>query len=319
MAGVCIFVLADLGRSDLLEQAIAEQHQVFEPKGKWKLTDEQKRAAHERQKQVAVPLANGLLMLVRLGLMEQKAKPDGRFYQAARSAIRGLERIKAARVLCAMLSAWTGNKFNDAALIPGSVLNALIDLGIDEVLDREDKSMNQTLAGWLKRASEAGFSKAWPAYGRVLRLARRVYVADAGLEFDGDSALKWLRQSHEAGDSNGTLELALLLVEEPEFANEAGQGERMLRQLAQTNLEARYELGLRLLKGEDLSKHEAEGFEHLLSAAEGGHADAMREIDPLLCGQLIFDPSPHIDLPTWAKPYQGRLKALFPNNPMKLN
>ena len=200
----------------------------------------------------------------------------------------------------------------EATQIPWNSLLLLVD-------DREDKSMNQTLATWLKRASEAGFSKAWPAYGRVLRLARRVYVADTGLEFDGESAFKWLLQSHEAKDSKGTLELALLLVEEPEFANEAGQGERMLRQLAQTNLEARYELGLRLLKGEDLPRNEAEGFEHLLSAAEAGHADAMREVDPLLCGQLVVDPSPHIDLPTWAKQYQGRLKALFPNNPLKLN
>ena len=308
MAGACIFVLADLGRADLLEQAIAEQRQLFEPKGRWKLTDEQKKAAHEMQKQVVAPLANGLLLLVRLGLIEQKSKQEGRFCQAARSAIGGLARIKAARVLCAMLSAWTGSTFNESALIPGTVLDALINLGVDEVLDREDKSMNETLATWLKRASEAGFSKAWPAYGRVLRLARRVYVADTGLEFDGQSALKWLRQSHEARDSKGTLELALLLVEEPELANEAGQGEQILRQLAQTNHEARYELGLRLLKGENLPQNEAEGFEHLLSAAEGGHADAMREVNPLLC-----------DLPACAKPYQDRLKALFPNNPMKLN
>ena len=313
MAGACVFVLADLGRADLLEQAILKQRQAFEPKGK--LTDEQR----EKQRQVVVPLANGLLLLVRLGLIEQKSKQEGRFFQAARSAIGGLARIKAARVLCAMLSAWTGSTFSESAMIPGTVLDALINLGVDEVLDREDKSMNETLATWLKRASEAGFSKAWPGYGRVLRLARRVYVADTGLEFDGQSALKWLRQSHEARDSKGTLELALLLVEEPEIANEAGQGERMLRQLAQTNHDARYELGLRLLKGEDLPQNEAEGFERLLPAAEGGHADAMREVDPLLCGQLAVDPSPHIDLPTWAKPYQDRLKALFPNNPMELN
>ena len=319
MAGACVFVLAALRRDDLLEQAISEQRQVFEPKRLREGTDQEKRAALERQKQVVVPLANGLLPLVREGLKEQKSGQEGRFCQAARSAIRGLERIKAARVLCAMLSAWTGSTFSESSLIPGTVLDALINLGVDNVLGREDKSMNRTLAAWLNRASEAGFSKAWPAYGRVLRLARRVFDDDTWLEFEGESALKWLRQSHEAGDSKGTLELALLLVEEPELANEAGQGEQMLRQLAQTNLEARYELGLRLLKGEDLSRNEAEGFEHLLSAAEGGHAAASREVAPLSCGQLVFDPSPHIELPTWAKPYQGRLKALFPNNPMKLN
>lgn len=320
MAGASIFVLADLGCANLLEQAISEQTQVFEPKRLREGTAAEKAAALERQKQVALPLANGLLLLVRLGLMEQKAGQEGRFYQAARSAIRGLERIKAARVLCAMLSAWTGSTFSESSLVPGAVLDALLNLGVDEVLDREDKAMNETLAMWLKRASEAGCSKAWPAYGRVLRLARRVYVADTGLEFDSEAALKWLRQSHEAGDSKGTLELALLLVEEPELADEMGRGERMLRQLAQTNLEARYELGLRLLKGEDLPMNEAEGFDHLLSAAEGGHAEAMREVNPLLCfcGQLVVGPAPHIDLPAWAKPFAGRLKALFPNNRIEL-
>ena len=312
MAGACIFVLADSGRSDLLEQAIIAQRQAFEPRGK--LTDEQS----ENQRQVVVPLANGLLLLVRLGLMEQGSGQEGRFCQAARSAIRGLNRIKAARVLCAMLFAWTGSRFSESALIPGAVLDALLKLGVDEVLDREEQSMNQTLAVWLKRASEAGFSKAWPAYGRVLRLARRVYVADTGLEFDGDSALKWLRQSHEAGDSKGTLELALLLVEEPELANEAGQGERMLRQLARTNFEARYELGLRLLEGQDLPKHEAEGFEHLLSAAESGHTAALCDVNLLLCDYLVVGSPPHIVLPPWAKLHQDRLKALFPNKPMEL-
>ena len=38
-----------------------------------------------------------------------------------------------------------------------------------------------------------------------------------------ESALKWLRQSHQARDSKGALEFALLLVEEPELANEAGR------------------------------------------------------------------------------------------------
>lgn len=315
MACACIFVLADLGRADLLEQAVTEQRETFEPTGRWKLTDEQKTAAQEKQKQVAVPLANGLLLLVRLGLMEQKSGLEGRFCQAARSAIHGLERIKAARILCAMLSACKGSMFSESALIPGTVLDALISLSVDEVLDRESRSMNQTLATWLKRASEAGFSKAWPAYGRYLRLARDVFVADDELEFDGDSALKWLRQSYEAGDRKGTLELALLLVEEPEIANEVGEGERMLRQLAQTNFEARYELGLRLLKGEDLPKNEGEGFEQLLSAAEGGHADAMLKVNQLIGGWIVFDPPAHIDLPTWAKPHQGRLEALILENP----
>ena len=318
MAGACIFVLADLGRAALLEQAITEQRGIFEPKGLWKLSEREKAAAQEKQKQVAMPLANGLLLLVRLGLMEQKSGQEGRFSDAARSAIRGLERIKAARVLCVMLSAWTGNNFVESALIPGAVLGALINVGVDEVLYRESKSMNQTLATWLKRASEAGFKNAWPAYGRVLRLALRAYVADTGIAFDGQAALKWLRLSHEAGNVKGSLELALLLIEEPDFASQPGEGERMIKQLAQANIEARYELGMRLLQGEDLPRNELEGFEHLLSAAEGGHVKAKHEINPFSCGEVVVGPPPHIVLPSWAKPHISRLKALFPNNRIDL-
>jgi len=318
MAAGCIFVLADLGRADLLERAVTEQRQTFEPKGWGKLTKAQKTVAQEKQKQVAVPLSKGLLLLVRLGLEEQKSGQEGRFCEAGRAAIHGLEQIKAARVLCAMLSAWTGSNFVESALIPGAVLDALINIGVDKVLYLESKSMNQALATWLKRASEASFKNAWPAYGRVLRLALRAYVADTGIEFDGQSALKWLRRSHEAGDSKGSLELALLLIEEPEIGNVPGQGERMLKQLAQTYPEARYELGMRLLQGKDLAKNEVEGFEHLLVAGEIGHEDAKRELEPIILGDFVVGPPPHIVLPSWAKPHISRLKVLFPRNRIDL-
>lgn len=108
--------------------------------------------------------------------------------------------------------------------------------------------MNQTLSLWL-RASGTGFVRAWAAYGRVVRLAMRQYVADAGLEFDGESALKWLQKSHDAGDKKGSLELSLLLVEEPTLGICPREGEDMLRQLARTDPEARYEIGVRLLEG----------------------------------------------------------------------
>jgi hypothetical protein len=278
MAGGCICVLAGLSRADLLERAVGKLRRVFDPGPLPEATDAEKEAALGKQKQVASALCYGLLSLVRAGLMEQELGQEGRFCQAARSAIRGLERIKAVNVLCVMLSEWTGSTFGESALIPGAVLDALLRLGVDEVLDRENKSMNQVLALSLKRASETGLAKAWPAYGRVLRLARRVYVADTGLEFDAEAAFKWLRLAHDAGDRQGTLELALLLVEEPRIANEPGQGERMLRESAQTSAEARYELGRRLLRGGDLPKNEAEGLKHLLSAAESGHAGALSDL-----------------------------------------
>ncbi len=310
MAGACFFILADLECADLLEQALVEQAQTFEPKRLREGTPAEQDAAHEKQRQVAGPLANALLLLTRLGVLEQEVRQEGRFFRAATSAIRGLERIKAARVLCLMLSSWTGSTFSPSAVIPGVVLDALIRLGVDEILDREDEGMNMTLAMWLKRASEAGFSKAWTAYGRVLRLARRVYVAEAGLEFDGPSALHWLRLASEGGDSAGTLELSLLLLEEPELASAEGQGEQMLRHLAETSVEARFELGTRLFRGDGIDKNEVEGFGFLLSAAESGYTAAQNSVNPLLCGEYV--PS-HVLLPPWAKPYKERLKVLFPN------
>jgi hypothetical protein len=312
MAGACFFILADLERADLLEQALIEQSQIFEPKRLREGTSAQQEAALEKQSQVAVPLAKSLILLTRFGLLEQETGQEGRFCRAANGAIRGLERIKAARVLCAMLAAWTGSTFNESTIIPGAVLDALLRLGVDEILDREDEGMNKTLVIWLKRASEAGFSRAWPAYGRVLRLARRVYVAEAGLEFDGSSALHWLRKASEAGDSKGKLEIALLLLEEPELANSESEGERLLRELAQTDIEARYELGVRLMEGQELELNESAGFEHLLSAAESGHPGALSKVNPVACAEWGTGPEYGFILPPWAKPFADRLKVLFP-------
>lgn len=199
------------------------------------------------------------------------------------------------------------------------MLDALIVLGVDKVVESVNTDANMILATWLKRASEAGFSKAWPAYGRVLRLSYLVSVPNAVLEIHNDSALKWLRKSHEAGDIKGTLELALWLIEKLAFASEAGQGERMLRHAAQKDIEARYELGMRLLEGKHLATNEVEGFEHLLSLAEGGHAAAKLKLDSFFCSRFAASPTPHIDLPTCTKPYQSRLEVLFPKYPFRFN
>jgi TPR repeat protein len=313
IAGACILVLADLGRTDLLEQAISKQGLVFEPKDLWKLTEEQEKDAREKQKQVVVPLANGLLLLIRSGIMEQQANREDRFCQAARSAIRGLERIRAARALLALLSIQSGSStFEESALVPGAVLKALMNLGPEAVLDEEDALLNKSFAEWLRRASEAGVSEAWRVYGRLLRLVRDLEIAEMGLTFDGEAALKWLRKSHEAGDKKGSLELALLLVEAPDLSQEAGEGERMLSQLAQVDDDARYELGLRVLKGDGLLKNEAEGFEHLLSAAESGHVASLMEVQKLIPGWFVPGGQPQVALPVWVKPHWNRLKVLFP-------
>ena len=312
IAGSCIFVLAELGHGDLLQKAIGAQRGVFEPRGK--LTDEQRAL----QQQVALPLVAGFVLVLRLGILEVINGKDGAFACAGRASIDGLRQIRATRVLLAILSSWTGNTFDSETLIPGAILDALIEIGVDDILDREEVGLNQTLAGWLKLASEAGYARAWPAYGKVIRLARRVYVAETGLEFDGDEANKWLRQSHESGDRNGSLELALLLIEEPAYAVEKEEGERLLRHLALDDQAACYELGCRLLKGEDLAKNESEGFGFLVSAAEDGYKAALQDTNPLICGLFEVTPSPVIVLPPWAKPFKARLKALFPDQPLDL-
>jgi len=311
IAQACLPVLADLGRSDLIEQAIIRQRQILEPAGLWKLSKDARREEEMKIQEAIVPLGYGLISVLRIGSREERDRHGGSYSKASRVAIQALKHIKATRVLTAILASWAGTTFEASSLIPGRIVDALIDLGVDKLLDQEVERLNKVLAQWLRVASETEFAKAWPAYGRVLRLASRPYVT--GIDFDPDAALKWLQKSHEAGDVNGSIELALLLIEEKQLSNEVGQGERLLRSLAETNNAARYELGLRLLKGEDLPKSEAEGFEHLLSAAESGHADALIEVNPFICGQ-IDGPPPHIGLPAWAKPYRDRLTALFPEN-----
>ncbi|MHB1309951.1 MAG: NACHT domain-containing protein, partial [Limisphaerales bacterium] len=215
MGGACILVLADLGRADLLERAISRQSHCFEPSYRPKTTAGEGEVDSQSQLEIAFHLVLGLLHVVRLGLGEQAARKEGPYCQAARSLIRGLEQIRAARALMLILSQSSAGRFDELALIPGSVLSAIINLGVDQVLGFEHEAMNQTLAGWLKLASEAGFSKAWPAYGRVLRLAM--------LDDDREAALRWLRRAHETGDRKSTLELALLLLEEPNLGSEAGE------------------------------------------------------------------------------------------------
>jgi hypothetical protein len=222
LAGDCMLVLADLQEFGSLGRAIIEQRQTFEP-GLWELSDEDRKLATEKHKQTVVPLAKGLLLLVRLGLLEQSKGQEGRFCQASRVAFQALKEIKAARALIATLSKWTGKTFDASKLVPGVVVDKLIDLGVDEVMDREDEELNQIMGEWLGRASEAGFQKAWPAYVRILR------CIPEGVEWQPDVALRWARASHNAGDTSGSLELALLLVENPSLESETGEGARLLR------------------------------------------------------------------------------------------
>lgn len=305
-AGACVLVLADLQQHDLLRQAITEQHQTFEPTGLWKLSDEDRQAAAEKQRQVLGPLGNGLLLLVRLGLWEQGAGQEGRFFQASRVAFQALGQIKAARALVAMLSAWTGKTFDAAKLIPGVVLDAVIDLGVDEVINLEDENLNRTLAEWLGRASEAGFVKAWPAYVRILRRF------PDGVDWRPEVALRWARASDEGGDAKGSLELALLLIETPRLEQEAGEGERRLRKLAAEGmLDAQIELGKCLLNGAGLPKAESAGFRMLIELAEAGQRKVWLSELIHIGLRWWMIPNGQEPVPDWAVEFKDRWFALL--------
>lgn len=277
LAGSCILVLADLERHDLLKLAITEQRQTFESAHRTGLSEEERNLAVEKQNRTVLPLANGLLLLVRLGMAEQQAGKEDRFCEASRVGLHALRQIEAAGVLAVILSSWTAEAFDPSRLVPGVVLETLIDLGVDEVLEYMHGKLSRSLVEWLALACEAGWQKAWPAYGRVLRLSSRAYYADCGIEFDPAAALKWLRKAHDSGDAKGSLELALLIIEEPDLQDEPGDGERLLRKLATDDMgEAKFELGKRLLNGDGLPKAEQEGFRILIEAAETGHSKAFQ-------------------------------------------
>ncbi|MSU62858.1 MAG: hypothetical protein EXS31_10750 [Pedosphaera sp.] len=296
-----MLILADLGRSDLLEQAIIRQRQILEPAGLGNLPEKEHKEEERKIQTALVPLIYGMLTLFRLGTSEHRRGEERQYCAASRAAIRALKRIKAARVLTEILASWTGKNFDPASLVPGVVLEAIIELDVDEVLVNEVEAHNKILAEWLALASEAGFKKAWTAYGRILRLASRDYVS--GIEYEPDKALHWLRKAHQEKDTSGSLELALLLIEEPDLANEPAEGEFLLRKLAAVDgmTDGQFELGRRLLKGEGLPQNELQGFELLLALAEKEHRGALLEMMGLL-GNLT--------LPSWAAPFEARLKAL---------
>lgn len=315
VAKACLPVLAALERVDLLVDGIKKQRRVLEPEGLSKLPDDERNRA-EREIQTAIlPLGYGLITVLQLGVIEQKAGKPGKFFEAGRHSIVALKEIGAARVLVAILGTWSGKSFSPASLVPGLLLDSLIDLGVDAVLDHQEESHNQVLDRWLERASEANHTRAWPAYGRVLRLvACDTYMT--GITCDLRKALHWLQKAHDAGDQTGSRELALLLIEEPGLAETVGEGEQRLRRLAEKDIESRYELGVRLLKGCDLPQAQPEGLENLLSAAEAGHARARFELSQWFSEwcfrELKTNGTLPLALPVWAKPLAGRLKHFIP-------
>lgn len=97
---------------------------------------------------------------------------------------------------------------------------------------------------------------------------------------------------------------------------ELGEGERLLRELAKLNDEARYELGQLLLKGNGLAKDEAAGFEMLLSLAESGHPRARTDVQIVWLEWYHLSPVPEFRPPAWAVPFLRRLRPLWPDVPL---
>lgn len=308
LAGACVYVLADLECAALLGEAITKQRQVLKPTSSGDLTPEEKKAAQQKHLMALVPLGYGLVSVFRRGLAEQRSKQEGRYCDASRVAIEALKEIKAAGILMAILASWTGKTFDSASLIPGAILDAILELGVDKVFDNEVEAHNKILVGWLRRASEAGFRKAWPAYGRVLWGANPICET----ETDEDRALYWLRKAHDEKDSNGSLELALFLIKKPALATAPSEGERLLRDLAKGHEGARYELGKLLMDGNGLAKDETGGFELLLSLAEAGYSRAKKHImNEFLVPWVTENGNWQLrQLPPWAVAFRDRLKAL---------
>lgn len=317
-ASTCLLVLAALGQTGLLVRAVKYHKSVLEPADFWKLSEEQKQAETKKIQAALAPLGYGLISVLRLGVLEQGVGRGGPFLQAGRELLPALKEIEAAEILVAILQCWTGRSFEPSLLVPGLVLDALIELGVDAVVGLGIPRRNLVLAQWLSSASEADYSKAWPAYGRLLRLARPEASRDwaRGVTYEPKESLRWLRMSHEAGDRNGSRELALLLLEDTSLAETPAEGEQLLRRLAQTDLESRCELGLRLIKGEDLCQDQAEGLGELISAAEAGHRRSVWELKVWLATLWVFEPSLHLAVPPWAMPFAERLHALFPSYPL---
>ena len=313
LAGASILVLADLGRPDLLEQALIRQYRILEPKGMWKQADQARQAEGMKVQEALVPMAYHILSVLRLGSLEQVAGEAGRFCKASLAAIRALKQIKAARALTVILASWTGKTFVPSSIIPAAILEAIIDLGVDDVLVNEREMLNQTLADWLALASEAGMQRAWPAYGRVLRLASRDYVV--GIDYDPAKAMHWLRKAHESGISTGSLELALLLLDEPTLAAEPEEGQNLMNLLASKgNKQAIYEIADRLC-AKCNPEDEAKGLDLLLTLANDGHYMASQRVSGYRDSWLVFEPEFRMELPPWAVPFKDRINATMKLNP----
>ncbi len=312
-ASSCFLILADLDRPDLLEQVILRQRSILEPSGLWRLAPAEQEKERRRIQEGFLPLADGLLSILRFASVERSTGRNGRHSAAAKVVLAGLRRIGGARVLCAVLACWEGDKFNPDSVIPGDVLDAIIELGVDGVLDCEVDSMNRTLAACLDLACRAGWRRAFPAYSRVLRLAQYEYVC--AIDYDPEEARKWARLAHDAGDVHGGLELGLLMLDDPAREGDTVVGEGLLREAALSLSSARYELGKRLLRGESLVRNEEEGFEHLVLAAESGHSSARLLVNPGLYWLLDDVPASPIRLMPFVRPFVERLKALYPEFP----
>ena len=132
-------VLAAVGSSQLLAEVIFKQRRILKPSSSAQPSEE-RRIEEEQAIQAAKALGRGLLSILRLGTFEQRAGQEGRFCEASHAAVRALRQIKAGRMLMTILASWTGKTFVEESLVPGSILQGLIELGVDEVLDEELKT-----------------------------------------------------------------------------------------------------------------------------------------------------------------------------------
>ncbi len=311
LAGACIPLLADLGRADLLEQAVIRQQRVLKPKNMWKLSEQERQAEQKKIQKALVPLGQGLLSVLRLGALEQAAGKEGRFREASHAAIRALKQIKAAHVLVLILAHCPGKMFTPTSLIPAVILDALIDLGVESVLEAELEKPNQVFLEWLESAAEAGHEPAWHAYGRALRLAYEL-----GFDYQRAKALPWLRKAHGVGSQAASLDLALLLLDEPQLGTPL-EGQTLINSLAaKGNQDATYAIAERQCSQNEPGA-QRKGLETLLALAEQGFDKAKRKFHAYRVDWLVLDPQPHFELPSWAAPLKDRIDSVLKQPPCK--
>ena len=310
-ASHCLVVLAALGRADYVRQGLTNQSRFIEAWHDGEIEENIKDREGECPRAAGAPFFQSLYWLIKHADCSRSSGDGEALMVAANEAINILEHLKAWRVPVDILAAYNGTRFFEARLVPGRLLAAIVNIGVDPVIREGSIDDCNVLVTWLKRACEAGFSKAWRCYGRAIRLLRERMVDDAledNTPCDDAALVQWLRQAHASGETEGSLELARWLLEEPHLQDRLHEALEVLHGLEAKCLDARRMLGEYYLSC-DGHADKATGLELLFSAAAAGDEQARYPLLKWWCGH---DEASGLDkMPDWARSFSERFRALM--------